>query len=830
MDTSALPLTGAIIIDLSDECLSLTGRFLADFGAEVIRVEAAGGDALRIAGPHLADRLDPESGLRHLLHNAGKRSVALNFDAPGAWDLVDRLLARADIVIAPLQKSAEARRALAADRLLRVHPHLGLIDAVMKRGGEQLPASDLVAVAAGGIMQGLGYPDAAPDYPAGRLAYKQASLVGAATATAMLHAARHGAPASHVCVSLQEAILSTTIHFANQNMWRLLGEKPHRPGGEISTLLQAQDGRWLTLGITPNTPARFEAYAQWLHERAGYEGLIGAEFPGDVWAPTYGSATHHALIQACASLPTDELCAEAQARGFLAVPVNTVADIVADPHLRARGCFVSVEHEQLGRSLELPRLPIRSTAFEPVARPAPPLGAHSAAVLAELAGVDAGEFARLRASGIVAGPDAAPGAPSPRQAPSAPARPHSDGPTKRDELPLAGVRVLDFCWQAAGPLTTELMANLGADVIKVESDARIDTLRTAVQPVDPPTIETGVFFQDCNTDKRSITLNLGSPDGIRVAKELVRLADVVTDNFTAGVMRRLGLGFDDLKLVNPRIVVASFPVMGTWGPKASWRGIGNSVVAMSGLAAHSGAPQNKPTGVLLHTDFTLAPLAVTAIVAALLQRERTGLGQEVEIPQYEAGIQLLDTELIEQLANGVTPQRRANRSPELAPHGLFPCAGDDRWVAIAVRNTVDWLELCRVIDRPDLAAREDLRTLPGRKAAEDEIEAAVAKWTSRCDMWEAADRLQQAGIPAGPAEDIEDLVETDPALQGFFLEFDHPAGVNFMAQNQPFLWNGHRLPIRRAPFFGEHNDEVFREELQLDEAELTRLIVNGVIR
>ena len=229
---------------------------------------------------------------------------------------------------------------------------------------------------------------------------------------------------------------------------------------------------------------------------------------------------------------------------------------------------------------------------------------------------------------------------------------------------------------------------------------------------------------------------------------------------------------------------------------------------------------------LLHTDFTLAPLATTAIVAALLQRERTGLGQEVEIPQYEAGIHLLDTELIEQLANGVTSQRRANRSPELAPHGLFPCAGDDRWVAIAVRHTVDWLELCRVIGRDDLAARDDLRTLTGRKAVEDEIEAAVTAWTSEHDVWQAAELLQHAGIPAGPNEDIEDLVETDPAMHGFFHEFDHPVGVKFMAQNQPFLWNDNRLPIRRAPFFGEHNAS---EELH-DEAELTRLIVNGVIR
>ena len=282
--------------------------------------------------------------------------------------------------------------------------------------------------------------------------------------------------------------------------------------------------------------------------------------------------------------------------------------------------------------------------------------------------------------------------------------------------------------------------------------------------------------------------------------------------------------------MNPRIVVASFPVMGTWGPKASWRGIGNSVVAMSGLAAHTGAPQNKPTGVLLHTDFTLAPLATTAIVAALLQRERTGLGQEVEIPQYEAGIQLLDTELIEQLANGVTPPRRANRSPELAPHGLFPCAGDDRWVAIAVRHTVDWLELCRVIDRADLAAARTCARCPAARPQRTRSRPPSRSGRLAATCGQAADRLQQAGIPAGPAEDIEDLVETDPSMQGFFLEFDHPVGVKFMAQNQPFLWNGHRLPIRRAPFFGEHNDEVFREELQLDEAELTKLIVNGVIR
>ena len=847
MAVSDLPLAGSVVIDLSDECLCLGARWLSDFGADVIRVEASAGDALRIGGPHLEGRNDVESGLRHILYNAGKRSLALNFDAPGASDLVDRLLAAADVVLAPLDKSVSARRFFDPERLQRLHPHLGVVDVVMRRGGEHLPASDIVGVAAGGLMQGLGFPEVAPDYPAGKLAYKQASQVAAATATAMLYDRRDGVRTSHVYVSLQEAILSTTIHFANENMWRQMGEKAFRPGGEISSLVQAGDGEWLTFGITPNTPDRWAAFGQWLYERSGFDGLIGAEYPGDIWMPAWGSEPHKAFQRACASLDRDALCYEGQSRGFLVVPVNSARDIVEDPHLHERGTFLSVEHPQFHCNIDLPRMPIHSTGYEPEGRPAPTLGADTADVLAKLLGIDSREYDRLVSSGLVtgsnrgspvatAGPRSVPrsgrGQAASRQlAPEGGANETQPRPAlDRADLPLRGIRVIDFCWQAAGPLTTELMANLGADVIKIESDARIDTLRIALPAYDPPTIETGAFFQDCNTDKRSINLNLSAPDGLRVAYDLIRDADVVSDNFTGGVMRRLGLGYDELKKINPRIVVASFPVMGTWGPKASWKGIGNSVVALGGLAAHTGEPDRKPTGVLLHTDFTLAPLAVTAIVSALIQRERTGVGQEVEIPQYEAAIHLLDTELIEQLANGVTPPRRGNRSPEMAPHGLFQCAGDDRWLALAVRDIVDWLELCRVIGRDDLATRDDLRTLDGRNAAVDEVESAITEWTSEQDVWAATAYLESAGVPAGPNEDIEDLVETDPSMQGFFHEFDHPVGVKFMAQNQPFLWNGERLPIRRAPFFGEHNEEIYRNELGLSEDEMTELMISEVIR
>ncbi len=834
MAFSGLPLSGSVVIDLGDECLALGARWLSDFGADVIRVESASGDALRINGPHLDDGSDLESGLRHLLYNAGKRSLALNFDAPAAWDLLDRLLAEADIVLAPLDKSIEARRFFDRERMQRVHPHLGVVDVVTRRGGEGLPASDIVGVAAGGLMEGLGFPHVAPDYPAGKLAYKQASQVAAATATAMLYDRRNGVRSSHAYISLQEAILSTTIHFANENLWRQMGEKAFRPGGDISSLMQANDGRWLTFGITPNTPQRWAAFGQWVYERSGYDGMIGAEYPGDIYIPEWGSDDHRAFQRACASLDRDELCEEGQSRGFLAVPVNTARDIVEDPHLHERGAFLSVEHPQFDRNIDLPRLPIHSSGYEPVGRPAPTLGADSADVLAALLDVDSGDYDELVASGLVSGPNHRSGSRvllSPRSAGGdAEGRGGPPESTHKEHLPLRGIRVIDFCWQAAGPLTTELMANLGADVIKIETDARIDTLRVALPAYDPPTIETGAFFQDCNTDKRSINLNLGAPDGLRVAYDLIREADVVTDNFTGGVMKRLGLGFDDLKKINPRIVVCSLPVMGTWGPKASWKGIGNSVVALCGLAAHTGAPDRKPTGVLLHTDFTLGPLAATAILSALIQRDRTGVGQEIEIPQYEAGIHLLDTELIEQLANGELSPRRGNRSPEMAPHGLFRCAGDDRWLALSARDTVDWLEICRIIGRRDLAERDDLRTLAGRQAAEDELEAAITEWTCRQDVWQATAAFEAAGVPAGPNEDIEDLVEHDPSMTGFFHEFDHPVGIRFMAQNQPFLWNGERLPIRRAPFFGEHNEQVYRNELGLSEQEFTQLLVDEVIR
>jgi benzylsuccinate CoA-transferase BbsF subunit len=398
-------------------------------------------------------------------------------------------------------------------------------------------------------------------------------------------------------------------------------------------------------------------------------------------------------------------------------------------------------------------------------------------------------------------------------------------------LPLAGFRVVDFCWMIAGPLTTRLLADLGAEVIKVESLSRVDRIRdTGVQPPDMLSLNTNGVFNDCNTNKKSVTVNLGTPGGIEVIKDLVRCADVVTANFTPDRLDRWGLSYDELCRIRPDIIVVNMPVMGKSGPRKDWGSYGNGIIAMSGLSGLTGFPDRPPVGLgTLHSDFTTPYFGAVQIMAALHDRELTGEGQYLELAQYEAALHLLDTELLEYLVNGDEPERLGNRSRELVPHGVFRCSGDDRWVAIAVRDDAEWLRLCEAMGRADLAVRSDLRTEPGRRAAEDEIEAAIQQWTVHEDAWSIAQRLQSLGIPASPVEDIADLVEHDPGMRDYFVTFAHPEGTDILVQHEPLIWDGERLPLTRAPLFGEHNEEVFKNLLGHSEESMAEFIVERVI-
>lgn len=398
--------------------------------------------------------------------------------------------------------------------------------------------------------------------------------------------------------------------------------------------------------------------------------------------------------------------------------------------------------------------------------------------------------------------------------------------------PLHGVRILDFCWMIAGPLATRILAGLGAEVIKVESSARMDAIREiGVQPPGMLTLDTNGVFNDCNAGKKSITLDLGTAAGIEIAKRLAAQSDVVTSNFTPDRMDRWGLGYDDLRALREDIIVASLPVMGKEGPHSAWRSVGNGIIAMGGLNALTGFPNRAPVGLgTLHSDFTTPYFAALQIMAALHDRARTGQGQFIELAQYESAVHLLDTELVDFLVNDAEPRRAGNRSVEYCPNGVFRCAGDDRWVAITVRSAEEWHALCDVLGLPQLGARADLQAVEGRRAVEPELEALVEAWTSSRDRWHVAATLQARGVPAAAVADVADLVEHQSGADDAFVQIAHPAGVEMLVQHQPLTWDGERLPTARAPLFGEDTAEVFQSLLGIDEDALADLVAEGVVR
>ncbi len=818
MPQGVRPLAGVTVVDLSDEATVFGARLLAELGATVVRVEDSAGDLIRTRPPFLHDLSGVERSLAHLLFNAGKRSVALDFQRPEAWSLAGRLAASADVVIGPLARSPGMARLFDG-----IEAGTGVVDIVFRRGAPEEVATDLVATAAGGLLVLNGFPQDPPNYPAGELAYKQVSLVAAEAALALVLERRKTGRAGRVTVSVQEAVHWTTLQTANANFWHWHGLAPSRhspisPG----TTFRSKDGRWTSFTIHPPNWSRF---VEWVESVLGAEGMRGGE-----WDDLGYRASQRVRVSAlagslCERLTQAELVAEGQRRGLLVLPINSIPGIAADAHLEARGFIQETWHPQFDEPLRMPRTAFLSSAYESFAEPAPTLGQDTGEALRKLAGLSAREVAGLFAAGVAYGPRRAAGRRLPRRRPRATREERKPGAVESRQ-PLKGIRVLDFCWAIAGPLSTRLLGDLGADVIKVESEYRIDPIRyIGVQPPQvPASWDTNGQFNECNTNKRAITLNLNTSEGIRLARELAATADVVTSNYTPDRLDRWGLGYEELRAIRPNLIVANLAVMGIRGPNRGWRSYGSGIVAMCGLAALTGFRGRDPIGLgTLHTDFTVPHFAATQILAALIHRDRTGEGQYLELSQYEASIHLLDTELVEYLNNGTLPSRRGNRSARFVPHGVFAAAGEDRWVAIACRDDDDWGRLCHVMGRADLAGIAD------RTSRTDEIEAAIGAWTSSRDNWEAAAAVQAAGVPASAVEDLRDLMGRDGAMASAHREFDLPAGVSVLVREEPFTWDGERLPLQRAPRWSEHTEEILRQELGLDTEQIAALVAANVL-
>ncbi len=426
--------------------------------------------------------------------------------------------------------------------------------------------------------------------------------------------------------------------------------------------------------------------------------------------------------------------------------------------------------------------------------------------------------------------------------------------------PLRGVRIVDLTWMLASAGTTVILASLGAEVIRIEWPGHLDFTRRQLQakpkppPLGPlkkppaPKSMQGVaeanssgLFSDRNAGKLGITLNMRHPDGVALFKKLVAISDIVIEGFRPNAMRSWGLDYETLNSIKPGIIYLQMAGFGRTGPYSSFASYGPTAQVMSGLGALTGLPEPHPPTMWNHSYMDVTPpfYGAMALMAALYYRNRTGQGQYIDQAQYEPGLFLTGTALLDYSANGRRSARVGNRSPyiEAAPHGIYRCAGEDHWIAIAVFDEQEWAALCREMGDPPWSAQAKFASMRSRLENQDELDAHLEQWTRAQERYALMYRLQQAGIAAGAVQSPGDKFERDPQLKvrDFFVDlpqshlgtWPHTRHVTPKLTRTPAHPGG--TTQRGAPCVGEDNGYVYGTLLGLGPEEIAQYEERGVI-
>jgi crotonobetainyl-CoA:carnitine CoA-transferase CaiB-like acyl-CoA transferase len=415
--------------------------------------------------------------------------------------------------------------------------------------------------------------------------------------------------------------------------------------------------------------------------------------------------------------------------------------------------------------------------------------------------------------------------------------------------PLAGVRVADFCWMGVGACATRLLADFGAEVIRIEDRNRLDMprrlpiykgeARTYGEEDANPDPNKGGLFNNYNRNKLGVTINMRTRKGRALADRLIASSSVVTENFAPGVMERWGLTYERLKELSPQVIFARMSGFGHSGPHAEFRSYGPVVQAVSGISHISGLPGQEPSGWgLSYMDNEAAFFNAAALLMAIYHRNNTGEGSEVDVSAVEAGISLLGPILLDVAVNGRStrggdyPTGNRLEHPGAAPHGVYPCVGADRWIAIAVFDDAEWRGLLSVMGEPSWAADPRFASQAARFANQDVLDAHVAACTRDQDRHALMHALQAAGVAAGAVQTTEDTIDHDPqiASRGLFFEMDHPVIGEALFEGTPIKFSRTvQENWRSAPLLGEDNAHVFKSLLGVPDDEYEALVDEGVL-
>ena len=399
-------------------------------------------------------------------------------------------------------------------------------------------------------------------------------------------------------------------------------------------------------------------------------------------------------------------------------------------------------------------------------------------------------------------------------------------------LPLDGIRVCDFTWIVAGPVITQMLAAMGAEVIKIESNVHTDLNRRVgpyFQGVED--VEGSGCFSRNNLSKKSCTLDLTRPEAVELAKELAKVSDIVISNFRNGVMERYGLGYDVLRELKPDLILASSSGMGATGPNRDYVCYNEQTYAYGGLGYLTGYRGGAPEVIVGdYGDYLAGTMETFALLSAVYHRARTGKGQTLEVAMAEAVLSHVPEMVLDYSMNQRSQEHIGNNIEGMAPNNCFPCRGESKWVAISVTNESEWQAFCDVIGHPAWTGDERFGDTQHREQNQAELEKLVAEWTMTRTPYEVTEMLQAAGVPAGPSLNVEETVN-DPHLneRGFFVAPEHPVTGKTVLAGIPWKMSVAEAYISHAPLLGQDNYYVFHDLLGLEDEEFARLVGEGVI-
>lgn len=800
------------VIDLTNERGHIAGFMLAQMGAEVIAVEPPEGSSARTLAPFANDVEGPDTSLHHWAYNRGKKSVVIDVETQEGQADLRRLAEGADFVFENFAPGYLDSIGCGYDVLAEANP--GLIHVSMTPFGNNGPkrdwaATDITLQASAGNMALTGDPDRAPLRAGGSLPQAfhnvASEAVGAALMALYERQGRSGL-GQFIDMSTQQSMNQATQSMSLSTP--LGGSTPVRSGAgaalaglKVQLMWPCKDGYASVSFLFGGGFAHFtQNLMNWVHE----EGFCDEATRDKNWLeyplmlldgrePVEEYDRVKAVLGEFFMTKTKaELLREAMIRRLLITPVTTTEEVCNSEQLADRGYWQEVDHGDLG-TVTYPGdfAKFSRTPLEHLDAP-PSVGEHTDEVLSA--------------------PARTPAVPSRDAAPSS-------------DRPLEGVKILDFMWAMAGPAASRVLADYGAEIVRVESEHKPDAVRSlAPFPGDEADPDLSGIFNNMNAGKMGMALDMRKPEAIDVIWDLIDWADVVMESFSPKAMAAWGIDYESVRKRKPDIIMTSSCLMGQTGPLRLLAGYGTMAAAISGFFYPVGWTDRDPTGPYsAYTDYTSPRWLVASVMGALLHKQKTGEGQYVDLSQSEAALHLMGPALLDYSLNGRIAERVGNRDLVFAPNGVYATGGDDNWIAVSCVDDAMWDALAREMGRSDLAGL----TVDQRHARHDELDELLTEFTSQHDGVELMHRLQGAGVASHTVQNSPELA-VDPQLlhRNHFVEVPHGKRGTMVVDGSRFVLTRTPARVDRAgPTYGEHSFDVLTDILGYDGDRIAELAV-----